>query len=187
MSMQRVESETFPQTGINLSRKGMERNNYVGGILPCKDGHVAIITPEKHQQKALMTLIGKPDWGVEDTEEKELTDKDQKLIKKWMVKNVKEDIFRKGQALSIPVAPINSAQDIEESRQFNARKFFVETKHPDIGKIEKFPSSPYRFSKTPWAIERPAPQLGEHNETIYCDRLGYSKKDLEKLEKAAVI
>jgi CoA:oxalate CoA-transferase len=56
-----------------------------------------------------------------------------------------------------------------------------------VGKIDKFPSSPYRFSKTPWAIHCPAPLLGEHNSEIYCNRLGYTLTDLDKLKDSGTI
>jgi crotonobetainyl-CoA:carnitine CoA-transferase CaiB-like acyl-CoA transferase len=58
--------------------------------------------------------------------------------------------------------------------------------HEDIGTL-KYPGPPYMFSKTQWSLERPAPRLGEHNEEIYCGRLGYSKKDLVKLRKDKII
>jgi CoA:oxalate CoA-transferase len=82
---------------------------------------------------------------------------------------------------------VNTAQDVVESPQFNARNFFVEMEHPKMGKIEKFPSSPYRFSKTPWKIERPAPLLGEHNELIYCQRLGYTQEELVRFKESEII
>jgi hypothetical protein len=37
-----------------------------------------------------------------------------------------------------------------------------------------------------WPAER-APLLGEHNEEIYCGRLGYTKEDLVKFRQTGVI
>ncbi|MGB2855298.1 MAG: CoA transferase, partial [Dehalococcoidia bacterium] len=66
------------------------------------------------------------------------------------------------------------------------RGFFATTDRDDTGTL-KYPGAPYKFSKTPWALNRPAPLLGEHNEEIYCGRLGYSREDLVALRRAGVI
>jgi crotonobetainyl-CoA:carnitine CoA-transferase CaiB-like acyl-CoA transferase len=139
-----------------------------------------------------MKLLGNPEWSKEEwctdrMKRVENVDRISKPILEWMNDKKKEDVFRKGQALSVPVAPINSSKEVVESPQFNARKFFVEMEHPVAGKINKFPSSPYRFSKTPWDIDRPAPLLGEHNEIIFGKRLGLSKEELENLKKSGII
>jgi crotonobetainyl-CoA:carnitine CoA-transferase CaiB-like acyl-CoA transferase len=39
----------------------------------------------------------------------------------------------------------------------------------------------------PWLIRRPAPLMGQHNEEIYCGKLGYSKEDLVKLKETGCI
>lgn len=192
MSMQRVESVTFPNAGINMSRAGMAQRRDPTGIMPCKDGYVVIVTPEEHQWEYFMKLLGNPEWSEEEwckdrIKRVENVDRIAEPILEWMKDKNKEDVFRQGQALSVPVAPINSAKEVVESPQFNSRNFFVETEHPIAGKIEKFPSSPYRFSKTPWQIERPAPLLGEHNEIIYCKRLGYTREELENLKESGII
>ena len=66
------------------------------------------------------------------------------------------------------------------------RKFFATVENVEAGAL-KYAGAPYKFSKTPWALNRPAPLLGEHNEEIYCGRLGYSKEDLVMLHRAGVI
>ena len=160
--------------------------------MPCKDGYVVVVTPEEHQWKDFMKLLGNPEWSKEEWCSERATRADhveeiEKDILEWMKDRPKEEIFRNGQAMSVPIAPANSPQDIVESPQFNARNFFVEMEHPGVGKIEKFPSSPYRFSKTPWKIERPAPLLGEHNEKIYFERLGYTREDFVRFKELEII
>jgi crotonobetainyl-CoA:carnitine CoA-transferase CaiB-like acyl-CoA transferase len=41
--------------------------------------------------------------------------------------------------------------------------------------------------ETPWRAERAAPLLGEHNEQIYCGRLGYSREQLTRMAAADTI
>ncbi|GAI97702.1 unnamed protein product, partial [marine sediment metagenome] len=65
------------------------------------------------------------------------------------------------------------------------REFFIEISHPVAGNL-LYPGAPFRMSETPWQTGR-APLLGEHNEEIYCQRLGYSREDLVKLREGGVI
>ena len=192
MCMQRVESVTFPNDNVNMLRVGNEERKSPEGIMPCKDGFVSVVCPEEHQWKAFMKLIGDPDWAREDWCKDRVTrsrhvDKIAPPIHEWMMQHTADEIFRKGQALSVPVAKVNSPKDVVESPQFNARDFFVKTEHPVIGSIAQFPSSPYRLSRTPWRISRPAPMLGEHNETIYGKRLGISNEELAHLKAEEAI
>lgn len=192
IAMQRIESVTFPNSGISMSRKGESLRMSGNGIFPCKDGYVSIVTPEEHQWQNFMKLIGDPPWSKEPWcrnrfERRNHVDQINGYILEWMKDKPKEEIFRKGQALSVPVAQVNTAEDVVASPHFNARGFFVEVDHPVMGKLEKFPSSPYRFSKTPWAISRPAPRLGEHNQQILCETLGYTTDDLDAFKDAGTI
>jgi crotonobetainyl-CoA:carnitine CoA-transferase CaiB-like acyl-CoA transferase len=107
-------------------------------------------------------------------------------IGSWMKKHTREEICSRAQALSCPIAPIASSEDVVNSEQMKARGIFVEMEHPVAGKM-KIPSAPYQFSETPWALERAAPLLGEHNEEIYCERLGYGREELSALRKSGVI
>jgi len=104
----------------------------------------------------------------------------------WMKDRTKEEIYRKGQALSCPISPLLSSEDIVKSEQYQARDFFVEMDHPGIGRL-KFPSSPYRFAETPWQLNRVAPRLGEHNEEIFGRRLGCTREERVKLKEAGII
>jgi crotonobetainyl-CoA:carnitine CoA-transferase CaiB-like acyl-CoA transferase len=191
MSMQRVESVTYANDRVVLTRGGGKVQRMPGGILPCKDGYIVIVTPEEHQWKALIQLIGDPDWAKEDwcrnpASRAENSEKINEWIIEWTMNHTKEEIFRKGQALSCPIAPINTAEDICHSEQFKARNFFVDMEHPALGRLP-FPSSAFRFSKTPWRLRQAAPLLGDHNEAIYGRLLGFSREKLAALKQEGVI
>ena len=190
ISMQRVESVTYANDQIVMTRTG-NKTRMPGGVLPCKDGHIVIITPEEHQWNALMTLIGNPGWSKEpwcrDREARaQHADDINELLIEWTTQHTMEEIFRKGQALSCPVSPCKSAEDLMNSEQLNVRDFFEEVTHPFLGPL-KIPTSASRFAESPWQFERPAPLLGESNEEIYCGRLGYKKEELEILKTKGVI
>ncbi|MBU3915337.1 CoA transferase [bacterium] len=191
ISMQRVESTTFPNDNVNVSRLVSKRRQYVGGIMPCKDGYITILAPMEHQWQSVIKLMGDPAWAHEEfcsnqIERQKNAEKINGLMANWMKDRTRKEIVSQGQALSIPVSPVNTAGDIVDSKQFEARGFFTDIDHPHLGKI-KFPTSPTKFSKTPWQLERMAPTLGEHNEKIFCERLGYKKDDLIRFRAAGII
>jgi crotonobetainyl-CoA:carnitine CoA-transferase CaiB-like acyl-CoA transferase len=136
-------------------------------------------------------LLGNPEWSKQpwckDRESRSIHAFEiNELLSQWTLKHTKEEIFKKGQALSCPVSPCQSAEDLLKSEQLAAREFFVEIEHPELGPI-KIPSSPYHFSESPWLFRQSAPLLGEANETIYCGRLGYTEDKLKKLKLDGVI
>ena len=191
MSMQRVESVTYANDQVVLTRGGDKVRRMPGGIMPCKDGYIVAVTPEEHQWRSLVQLIGDPEWAKEDwcqdpVSRAENAERINERIIAWTMNHTKEEIFRQGQALSCPIAPVNTAEDIYHSEQFKARNFFVDMEHPAVGKIP-FPSSSFRFSKTPWKLMKAAPMLGEHNEEIYGRVLGLSEEELSNLKNKGVL
>jgi benzylsuccinate CoA-transferase BbsE subunit len=64
------------------------------------------------------------------------------------------------------VGVIYSPEEAFEDEHFVARGFQVEVEQPQLGRRVRYPGAPYRFDKTPWAISRPAPRLGEHTDEV---------------------
>jgi crotonobetainyl-CoA:carnitine CoA-transferase CaiB-like acyl-CoA transferase len=81
---------------------------------------------------------------------------------------------------------VTTVEDLAASEQLQARDFFVELEHPQMGKI-KCPTTPYHFSRTPSRYDRPAPTLGQHNREILGQRLGYSREELARMRGGGVI
>ncbi len=171
----------------------------VAGLMQCKDGFVQIMTLFKHMWDGLVDLIGKPEWAMKEDFDKLMgkfysgdrpsgisQEQTNKFLEEWMLRHTKEEIYHGGQARGVAVGIVSSVEDLFHSKQMKARDFFVEIEHPETGQIP-YPSAPYRYSETPWRVERPAPRLGEDNALIYCERLGYSKEDLVRMRQAGVI
>ncbi|MFC1933131.1 CoA transferase, partial [Chloroflexota bacterium] len=97
-----------------------------------------------------------------------------------------DEIYQRGQEGGAPAGAIYTAKNILNSKQLAARDFIVEVQHQESGNL-KYPGVPYQFSEIPRETPAPAPLLGQHNEEIYCERLGYTKHDLVKFKEAGVI
>ena len=162
-----------------------------GGMMPCRDGHVCVHVPQDSQWAGLVKLMGRPDWA---TDEKYSTTAGRilylseiiPLIREWTSTRTKEEIYHPAQKLGSTVTPVMTAQEVVDSRQSEARGFFSEIDHLEAGKF-RYPGSPFLFSRTPPAVVKAAPLLGEHNEEIYIGRLGYDQRELVMMMQAGVI
>ena len=86
----------------------------------------------------------------------------------------------------VPCSLVRSVKDLVDDEQLAFRQFWKELEHPVAGKF-KYPGPPFRLSATPWKTDRPAPRLGEHNEQVFCEMLGYGRKDLVRMRQGGII
>jgi CoA:oxalate CoA-transferase len=189
LSLQRIENVVFANGGEILTRKGPKEERTITQMFECKDGHVVSVTPLEHQKKALARLP-EADGAAQAGEDSASGPQDfEALYEKltaWARQHTIQEVCAKGQSLSVPISPISSAKDVATSEQINGRGFFAEVEHPVAGKL-KMPARPCRFARTPFALERAAPLLGEHNDIIYRERLGYDGQELRALQNDGVI
>ena len=156
-----------------------------------KDGWMCIMADEPHHWQRLVGVMGNPDWAhselfKEKQSRAEHWESLEALISDWAQDRTKEEIFAAAKTKGVPIAPVHSVAEVVHGRQLQERQFFVEVEHPKTGKLT-YPGAPYKFAKTPWAIRRPAPLLGQHNREVYCNQLGYSQEELVAMTEAGII
>ena len=84
----------------------------------------------------------------------------------------------------IPVAPLNSVEDLIDDPHLRESGFFVMTDHPSEGRLREM-GFPGAWSETPPGPLRPAPRLGEHSVEILREA-GYAASDIEAMIAARV-
>ncbi len=159
-------------------------------VLRCKDGWVAMAMVQPDQWDRLAKLMAVP--GLDDP--KFATDKDRydhadeldDLMLQWLTEHTGDDIDRLAEEHRLPMVATRNTEKVFKSPHYKERGFFVEIEREFTGKLS-YPGAPFKMSETPWQCRRPAPTLGQHNEEVYCGRLGYSKQDLVSLREAGVI
>ena len=140
----------------------------VGGVLPCRDGYVAISPREDAQWARWVELMGHPAWAEErrfQTREGRERHFRQlwELVGQWTRSHAKHDVARWGQERRIPCFPVNTVRDLFNDAHLKDRRFFTDVEHPVAGRLT-YPGVPYRFSHLTLPLTaRPAPRLGEHN------------------------
>ncbi len=160
-------------------------------MLPCKDGNVTTGFNQEWQRRRFLEVMGNPDWADNELFKDSRTraqywDALRPLLLEWTMEHTVEEIYRSSQERHVPLGAVYTAEQVLNDGQMAARGFFVEVEHPETGKL-KYPGVPYRFSEIQREAPVAAPLLGQHNEEIYCGRLGYTRHDLVKLTEAGVI
>ena len=161
-------------------------------LLPCKDGYIHNgFVREEHWRRFVNEVMGHPAWADAEIFKDYQTraqhwDELRPLILEWTMERTVDEIYRSSQEKRVPIGAVYTAEQVLKDRQMAARGFFVEVEHPEVGKL-KYPGVPYLFSDIKREAPEAAPLLGQHNEEIYCTRLGYSKQNLVKMEEAGII
>jgi len=175
--------EQYAYTGVVLTR------NRAMLVFPCQDG-VIHLSLQPHHWPKLTEMVGMPallaDPRFHDTESRRIHAEElETLILPWMMAHTMIEVYHAGQAIGLPVGYTATGEDLFNSPQYQARGFFVDIEHPQAGKLT-YPGTALKMGDLPWWHER-APLLGEHNEEIYCGRLGYTRPDLARLRAAGII
>jgi len=62
----------------------------------------------------------------------------------------------------------------------------IEVEQPISGKL-KTPGSLFKLSRTPGKIDFPAPFLGENNQDVLSEMLGYTEQEIARLADEGII
>ena len=81
--------------------------------------------------------------------------------------------------------PILHIDEVFQDPQVLHQEMLVEMDHPTIGKIKNI-GFPVKLSRTPAAVRRPPPLLGQHTEDLLKE-LGYGPQEIETLRKEKII
>lgn len=161
------------------------------GMYPCKDG--GYIGPNAWtlpQRERMFTLLGVPELaeaprfqdGVSFIANREEL---KGIIAEKLLEQNSKELFQTAVEWGVPFALVPTTREVLDSPQHKERGFFEEVDHPVMGKVT-MPGAPFKMMETPWQLRNPAPLLGEHNEEVYCQRLGHTKDDLVRMREQGI-
>jgi crotonobetainyl-CoA:carnitine CoA-transferase CaiB-like acyl-CoA transferase len=140
-----------------------------GGITRCQDGYLQFTFHEEHQWRALVRMMGDPDWaqtGWAATEESRFAHADEinAHLGEYLSTLTRAEVVEAGQAMGVTVAPYHAIDEMVASPQIVERGYLQEVTHPVVG-THRYPTGPWRFAGEP-PRPGPAPRLGEHTGEI---------------------
>lgn len=153
------------------------------GVYPCsgEDSWVAISCGTDAEFEALSKVIGLPLDPRFMTFQGRQAHHDELdlLISAWTADKDHYDIFHLLQQAGVPAGPVLHTSELFTDPHLNARGFWEQVTHPEAG-THLYPGPIIEMTKTPLHIREPAPTLGQHNELIYKQLLGYSEDEYQQ-------
>jgi len=164
---------------------------FAAGVFPCKDGYVSLLGssvffPKMAAMLGMPELLQHPRFGnILEHGNPEVAEEFLAILLPWLQERTKKEIWEAAQAQKMLSSPVYTPEDLLREPHYQEREFWTQVNHPTAGSVTQ-PGAPFKMSRTPWRVTRPAPLLGEHNQEVL-GALGYSGKDLVLLRQQGAI
>jgi benzylsuccinate CoA-transferase BbsF subunit len=170
------------------------------GVYPCypkkagpfeEDRWVAIAVTNDEEWRAFCKVIGEPEWTKDPkfatfVARKENEDELDGLIGEWTKNYTPERVMEMMQQAGVPAGMVETGEDTFNDPQLKHREHYRFLEHKVIGRMP-FNAPAYQLSKTPNYIWKAGPCLGEDNEYVYKEILGFSGDEIADLLIEGVI
>ena len=108
------------------------------------------------------------------------------IIGDWVADHTRTEVLDAFDRHDATLAPVYDISDIVTDEHYLEREAIVRVDDEELGDAliqNVFP----KFSRTPGGIDHLGPKLGEHNEEVYRELLGYDEQMMNELRKKEVI
>jgi len=162
------------------------------GLFKCKEDYLIIVALGA-QWTNLLKLLGKEEWLEDPRFATPLTRNDHRdaitvEIERWLstVSDVTEAVRILVEENHVPAAPILSVPEVMAHPHMQQRGIVQTVTDRAFGDV-KIPGAPLRYSQYPERLDLQASFLGEHNEEILREQLGYSEEKIAELSAAGIL
>lgn len=170
---------------IKPKSMGNRRANYAPiNSFKVKDGHVYIAPSLQKHWEALTGLMGRRDLyenPLYDTSShrKQHEEELEAVVQEWALGYTSAELVKELDDHGIPCSPVQTLSQVRKDPHVLARNSIMEFDYPGLGSYPVAAFTP-KFS-TMDVCARRAPQLGEHNKSIYMEELGYSEAEFNEM------
>jgi crotonobetainyl-CoA:carnitine CoA-transferase CaiB-like acyl-CoA transferase len=190
-------AQTLSQAMMDYSMNGRSRvstgnrdpERVPQGVYRCAgdDRWIAISCGNDKEFGALCRVIGKAEY-VDDPRfdpaarqaEHDQLDKD---ITAWTTEHEQYEAFHILQAQGIPAAPVLDQEQLFDDPHLHTREDWLLLTHPAAGTHSYLRTPIWHMSEAPLPYRNPAPTLGQDNEYVYREVLGFNDEQYRKYEE----
>ena len=160
------------------------------GCYPCRgqDRWIAISVEDDDEWRALCADAALPDVFASMSLAERQADEDRidELLSEWTRSRDRDDLLARLLRAGVTAAPVADARDMAEDAFLEARGFWAEVDHREVGR-RRYPGLPIHLSATPATYRLGAPCLGEHNREVLMEVLGFPASRVDELERAGLL
>jgi CoA:oxalate CoA-transferase len=164
------------------------------GLFRCKDGYVAIVAPQDRMAHDLFRAIGRPEL----TDDPRFATRDgrvreprvvEEAIEAWTGDRPVSEVLRVLGSERVSVAQVRTQSEALNDPRVVERGETLPVVHPRLGEIPGIRTSgvPIKFSEDSTGFAFPARRLGEDNDAIYGEMLGYTAERIAQLRRSGTI
>jgi crotonobetainyl-CoA:carnitine CoA-transferase CaiB-like acyl-CoA transferase len=159
------------------------------GVFECADGYVAIVAVHEKLSEGLFRAMGRPELG----QDPRFASRDARVanataleaeITAWSKQHSVETVVAVLQAQGVPVAPVRHPEDALIDPRVTERGETTRISHPSYPSTVDLRSAgvPITFSGARTGFDAVLPvAIGEHNDTVLRDLLGYDERRMAEL------
>ena len=183
----------YAQDGTVRDRQGMGTSAACphGHFLCADDRWIALACSSDKLFARFAEMIGRPDLATADSygdiqrrlQARVLIDE---LTRDWAASRTMAEAVGACNSAGVPCAPVQTVADIFADEQFAQRQVLLKLEDPRVGAVV-VPNALPRLSRTPGSVRHLGPALGDANDYVYRNLLGFSEERLVDLRKAAII
>ena len=101
------------------------------------------------------------------------------VIARWTIEQDARETMNRLQEAGVPAGMVMDESDVHADPHVAERNFFQEVTHPEAG-THKNPTIGFKLQNTPYHIRRHAVLLGQDNEYVYKNVMGYSDEEYQR-------
>lgn len=153
------------------------------------DGHLCVLVYNDKQWRSFLAAIGReelmrdPHFSTQANRARHIS-RIYAFLREVFVTRSSAEWIALLERIDIPVAPMNSVQDVVNDPHLTASGFFTREDHPSEGVVRGM-RTPTGWSESAPGPQRPAPRLGEHSSEVLREA-GYSDAEIAELARLGV-
>jgi benzylsuccinate CoA-transferase BbsF subunit len=140
---------------------------------------------------ALCEVVGRPDWAADP----DLSTTSGRLLQlarldegmtSWTSSRTQDEVESSLQAAGVPAHRVLGPDDVRSDPQLVARGHFVSATHPVLGPVW-VENSRLRISEADTTPRRAGLLIGEHNDHVLEEILGFDAREVEELRRCGAL